>query len=70
MQSVPIQPVPIPCKGYYLPDAGGEPVVETLGIVPFIVTGVAALPISAPALNGIGLWILVLGLGRRRGALR
>lgn len=44
------------------PNFAGDFVVETLGIVPFTVTGAATPPVSAPTLNGGGLLILVLAL--------
>jgi subtilisin family serine protease len=43
-------------------DVGGDPVIETLGVIPFTVTGGAAPPVSAPALSRAGIAILVFGL--------
>jgi len=44
-------------------DDMGETVEETLGIIPFTVTGSATPAVSAPALRDEGLGILVLGFG-------
>jgi hypothetical protein len=41
-------------------DGGGNPVVETLGILPFTVTGGDAPTVSVPVLQQSGLWVLIL----------
>ena len=41
-------------------DGGGNPVVETLGIVPFTVAGAAAPFIPVPALHQTAVWLLIL----------
>lgn len=41
-------------------DGGGNPVVETLGILPFTVAGTTASVMPVPALHQAGLWLLIL----------
>lgn len=41
-------------------DVGGNPVVETLGILPFTVAGAAAPSVPAPALHLPVMWLLIL----------
>ena len=48
-------------------DAGGNPIVETMGILPFVVSGAAVPAVAAPTLGSIGTWILGLVLARLAG---
>jgi len=41
-------------------DGGGNPVVETLGMLPFTVTGGTAPAVPVPVLLQSGLWVLIL----------